>query len=265
MSKKTAFLGEGTVLGDYWTKRRFFDYLIDKNNFGLLFGKDFQQVIYLDPAIANGSYKEETNIVDDTRSTNYLIHHLNDIRAEYTVFITTCSMLQPGADENTPILTHSDDPFVQNRINLYEAVNKNFGRVLNVHIPELAIANADFSPLLAACTNPPKGRGKLPFAPNELHQFYFPERIIGDVERCIPMGITTMIPAMPPLTTLEIVETLAPALVKRLPCKKDNDPVGDSFQSIHSFHWLDPRDGYFLTKEDQLALLKFYFAPDQAL
>lgn len=265
MSKQTAFLGEGTVLGNYWTKRRFFDYLIDKNNFGLTFGKDFQQVIYLDPAIANGSYKERIDIDADTRSTNYLIHHLNDIRSEHTVYITTCDMLQPGADESTPTLMHSDDPFVQNRINLYEAVNKNFGRVLNVHIPRLAIADAAFCPLLEACVNPPKGRTKLPFAPNELHQFYFPERIMGDVERCIPMGITTLIPAMPPLSTIEVIEALAPALAKRLPAIKPKDAQGDFFKSIHSSHWLDPRDGYLLTKEDQIALLQFYFDPNEVL
>ena len=33
-------------------------------------------------------------------------------------------------------------------------------------------------------------------------------------------------------------------------------------KSIHSFQWLDPKDGYLVTKEDQLELLKFYFAPE---
>ena len=38
--------------------------------------------------------------------------------------------------------------------------------------------------------------------------------------------------------------------------------MGSRRSSIHSFQWLDPKDGYLVTKEDQIELLKFYFAPD---
>lgn len=263
MSKETAFLGAGTVLGNYWTKRRHFDHLIGKDNFASTFGKSFQMVVYLDSAIANGPHKVRQNIEADTRSTDYLISHLSDIKPELTVFITTCDMLPPDADENTPLITESEDPFVQNRIRLYTELNRQFGRVLNVHIPEFAIADADFCPLIDACVNPPKGTKKLPFLPNELHQFYQPERILGDVERCIPLGISNLIPAMPPLSTQEVVEALNPKLLKRLAEQPEGAaPTGSRRTSVHSFQWLDPQDGYLVTKEDQLALLKFYFAPD---
>ena len=54
MAHETAFLGASTVLGRYWTKRRPFDYLINKDNFHQTFGKSFRMMVYLDSAIANG-------------------------------------------------------------------------------------------------------------------------------------------------------------------------------------------------------------------
>lgn len=262
MSTETAFLGAESAFGRYWTKRRDFDYLIDKDNLAICFGKKFQQIIFLDPALSYGVAKTRAHVEQDTIQTQYLVEHLGDISSECTVFITTCDVLPPDADENTPPLESSEDPYVQNRIDLYKTVNHVFGRVLNVFVPELARDDADFSQLIACCTNPPEGDGLLDFAPQQLHQFYFHERILGDVERAIPLGIPALIPAAPPLTTTEVVEALAPQLLPRLPKAEDVDPVPASSNrtSIHSFHWLDPQDGYFVTKSDQLALLQFYFA-----
>ncbi len=260
MSNATAFLGASTILGRYWTKRRFFDYLIDKENFRLTFGRSFRMMVYLDNAIANGPENVRKNVEADTQATNYLINHLADIKPEFTVFVTTCDMLAEDADENTPTLEQSDDAYVQNRINLYTALNRQYGRVLNVYLPELVSpAYQGYSKLMDIITNPPAGKKELPLAPLEMHQLYIADRILGDVERCIPLGIPAIIPAMPPLTTMEIVEALAPELMDRLPVHKPEDPRGSLRKSIHSFQWLDPKDGYLVTKEDQLELLNFYF------
>lgn len=262
MTHDTAFLGANTILGQYWTKRRFFDYLINKDNFQLTFGRSFRMIVYLDNAIANGPCNVRQDIEADTRANDYLLHHLADIKPEFTVFVTTCDMLADGADENTPVLQHSDDPYVQNRIALYHELNRQYGRVLNVHLPEIASpARRGFSRLIDTILNPP-AKGKLPLAPGELHQLYFEQRILGDVERCLPLGIPAIIPAMPPMTTKEVVDIIAPELAERLPEPKDGDPVGSRFSSIHSFQWLDPKDGYLVSKEDQAELLKFFFVPD---
>ena len=262
MAHETAFLGANTVLGQYWTKRRYFDYLINKDNFHLTFGRSFRTMVYLDSAVANGPENVKANVEADTRATNYLIQHLADIRPELTVFVTTCDMLAPDADENTPIIESSDDPYVQNRINLYRELNRQYGRVLNVHLPEVASrTNRGFSKVIDTLLSPPE-KGALPLAPQEMHQLYFAQRILGDVERCIPLGISSIIPAAPPLSTVEIAEILAPELADRLPSYTPEDPKGSNRKSIHSFQWLDPKDGYLLTKEDQLELLKFYFRPD---
>lgn len=262
MSHETAFLGASTIFGKYWTKHRYFDYLIDKDNFKLAFGRSFRMMVFLDHAVANGPAAVRQDIEGDTRATDYLVRRLGDIKPELTVYVTTCDMLEPEADENTPVLTQSDDPYVQNRINLYQAVNHQYGRVLNVHLPSIANPIPEFNPLLHALTHPETVKGKLPFAPLEYHQLYLPNRILLDVERCIPLGIPSIIPAVPPLTTTELVEALAPQLVKKLRDPKPEDPIGSRRTSIHSFQWLDPKDGYLLTRDDELALLKFYFAPD---
>lgn len=262
MNHDTAFLGASTIFGKYWTKHRQFDYLIDKENFKLAFGRSFGMMVFLDPAVANGAAAVQSDPETDTKTTEYLMRRLGDIKPELTVFVTTCDMLEPEADENTPVLEHSDDPYVQNRINLYHAVNHQYGRVLNVHLPSIANPIPEFNPLLYALTHPETVKGKLPFAPNEYHQLYLPSRILMDVERCIPLGIPSIIPAMPPLTTAELVEALAPQLKKKLREPKPGDPIGSRRTSIHSFQWLDPKDGYLVTRDDELALLKFYFAPD---
>ena len=262
MAHETAFLGASTVFGKYWTKRRYFDYLIDKDNFRLTFGRSFRMMVYLDNAVANGPAKVRADVEADTRATNYLINHLADIKPELTVFVTTCDMLPDTADENTPALESSDDAYVQNRINLYRELNRQYGSVLNVHLPEIATPSPDFNPLLATLLSPEKPADKLPFAPLEYHQLYLPQRIMGDVDRCIPLGISSIIPAMPPLTTTELVQALNPGLAPLLRDPETSDPRGSDRRSIHSFQWLDPKDGYLLTKEDEIELLKFYFAPD---
>ncbi len=262
MTHDTAFLGASTVFGKYWTSRRHFDYLIDKENFRLTFGKSFRMMVYLDNAIANGPDAVRQDVEADTRATNYLVNHLADIKPELTVFVTTCDMLQPDADETTPVLTHSEDAYVQNRIRLYHELNRQYGRVLNVHLPEVATPMPGYSSLLETVLNPPKGKAKLDLAPGELHQLYFHQSIMKDVEKCIPLGIPSIIPATPPLTTAEVVEALNPKLASRLREAAPGDPVGSNRTSIHSFQWLDPKDGYMVTKEDQLELLRFFFAPD---
>lgn len=261
-SHATAFLGANTLLGQYWTKRRAFDYLIDKEDIHRTFGRSFRLLVCLDPAVAGGPVRMREHEEQDIASTDNLLHHLADIRPELTVYVTTCDMLPEDADENTPVMTASDDPFVQRRITLYHEVNRQYGRVLNVHLPELVSPEIrGFSALMDTILAPPAGRKKLPFAPLEFHQLYFAQRILGDVERCIPLGIPSIIPAMPPLTTLEIVQALAPRLEGRLPMAKPDDPIGSRRTSIHSFQWLDPKDGYLLSKDDQLELLRFYFEP----
>ena len=259
-STATAFLGASTLLGRYWTKRRHFDYLIDKENFHRTFGHSYRKLVILDPAIANGPASIRRRPEEDATATTELLHHLADIKPELTIFVTTCDMLPETADENTPPLESSDDPFVQNRIVLHREVNRQYGRVLNVHLPEVVSPdNSGYSALMDTLIDPPTGDEKLPFAALEMHQLYFAQRIMGDVERCIPLGIPSIIPAMPPLTTLEIIQALTPELEDRLPDFSTSQPRGSRRTSIHSHQWLDPKDGYLVTKDDQLELLRFFF------
>ena len=259
-SPATAFLGASTLLGKYWTERRHFDYLIDKEDFHRSFGHSFRMLVCLDPAVADGPARMRKAPDMDELQTYQLLSHLSDIKPEFTVFVTTCDMLPEDADENTPTIEKSDDPFVQRRITLHRELNRQYGRVLNVHLPEIVShESSGFNDLMDTLVSPPKGKGKLPFAPFEKHQLYFSRRILGDVERCVPLGIPAIIPAMPPLTTQEIVQALRPNLEDRLLDYSPDQPKGSNRSSIHSFQWLDPKDGYLVTREDQLELLLFFF------
>ncbi len=259
-SPATAFLGASTLLGKYWTNRRHFDYLIDKEDFQRTLGHSFRMLVCLDPAVADGPARMRRTPDMDELQTYQLLTHLADIKPEFTVYVTTCDMLPEDADENTPPFEKSNDPFVQRRITLYREVNRQYGRVLNVHLPEIVShESSGFNDLMDAMITPPKGKGRLPFAPFEKRQLYFSRRILGDVERCIPLGIHSIIPAMPPLTTQEIVQALRPELEDRLLDYEPDQPKGSNRTSIHSFQWLDPKDGYLVTREDQLELLLFFF------
>ncbi len=259
-SPVTAFLGASTLLGKYWTERRHFDYLIDKEDFHRTFGHSFRTLVCLDPAVADGPVRIRQNETQDEAETYQLLTHLADIKPEFTIFVTTCDMFPEDADENTPTIEKSDDPFVQRRITLHREVNRQYGRVLNVHLPEIVShESAGFNELMDVIVSPPPGGKTLPFAPFEKHQLYFSRRILGDVERCIPLGIPTIIPAMPPLTTQEIVQALRPGMEDLLPAYSEGQPKGSDRKSVHSFQWLDPKDGYLVTREDQLELLMFFF------
>lgn len=264
-STTTAFLGASTIFGKHWLRHRKFDYLIDRDNFKLTFGKSFRTMVFLDHAVANGPAAVRSDAEEDTKTTDYLLHHLGDIKPELTIFVTTCDMLPSDADEHTPVLTDSDDPYVKNRIQMYQAVNHQYGRVLNVHLPEIASVKPSFNPLLSTILNPEKVTDTLPFAPQELHQLYLPQRIWLDVEKCIPLGIPSIIPAMPALTTAELVELLAPELVQKLREPRPVDSVGSRRSSVHAFQWPDFDGKYLQSKDDLSTLLKFYFRPDLAV
>ncbi len=266
MSQETAFIGANTVLGKIWTKKRYFDYLITEENFHLIIGKSLHMAVIIDPALELGPIAAKQQVEDDTKNCELILRHLADIKPEITVYVTTCDLLDNHADESSELIQETSCPYVQNRLDLHTAVNRQFGRVLNVYIPELALPSPSHSPILHCCIEHPKGKSKLPFEPLAQHQFYLPERIIGDVEKCIPLGISSLIPAMPPLSTQEVISALAPDLASRLTVLSAEEqlitkPTGSCRRSIHSFHWLDPRDGYLVSLEDQIELLKFYFCP----
>ncbi len=266
MSQETAFIGANTVLGKIWTKKRYFDYLISEDNFHLIAGKHLHMTVIVDPALELGPLAAQEQVEVDTKNCELVHRQIMEIKSEITIFVTTCDLLDDCADENSELITESDSVYIQNRLQLHTDINRQFGRVINVYIPELALPSPSHSPLLHCCVQPPKGKGKLPFSPLAQYQFYLPERIIGDVEKCIPIGISHLIPAMPPLTAEDVIKALAPELVGRLAQLTEEEkvtakPSGSRRSSIHSFHWLDPRDGYLVSLDDQIELLKFYFSP----
>ncbi|OCA03502.1 hypothetical protein [Akkermansia glycaniphila] len=250
----TAFIGATSPLGKIWTSKRYFDYLVDQNEIHLLQGHAYAVLVIIDPVFWTGPYAEGQ---DDNAKDGYAFHfkrQLSDIKAERIIYITSADIIPEDGDELSPLRDPAGNPGINRQRDLYNFINKQFGRVLNVFIPELAISDPAFG-VLGLLTPPADKKASLPVALLEQHQLYPIDRLVDDVERAIPLGIENVILATPPVTTCELVEQLYPELADNLPDARTSDPRGSTRTSIHSFHWHDPKDGYITTKEDLLNTL----------
>lgn len=254
---ETALIGSRSPLGEYWASRRNFDHIVDYNELHLLHGRSLGTLIIVDPALETGPLTARLQPEQATAATAAILRTLGDIKADRAILITTADLLPLDGDESSHLLDPKENAYLTARRNLHDMANLRFGRVLTVFIPELALPNSDFS-LLGAWKNSPAA-GELPAA-LELHQLYPVERIVDDVEKLLPLGVSRFVAAMPPLTASELVETFAPALIARHPDARP-DPQGSCRQSLLSFHWHDPRDGYLATRETLLAELAHLIAP----
>lgn len=252
----TALIGSRSLPGQLWAAERYFDYVVDSDDLHLLQGHAFGTLVIIDPAFETGPLAARRSPETDAAAVAALMSALGDIKADRAILITTADLLPDDGDESSPLRDPEGNAYLAARCELHRLVNLRFGRALTVFIPELAVADSAFSVLGAL--NPPPETGDLPLALLEYHQLYPLDRLVGDVEKLLPLGVSRFVAAMPPLTSSELVETLAPALADRQPDARQSDPPGSCRKSLLSFHWLDPKDGYLATKEvllSELALL----------
>lgn len=250
----TAFIGASSPLGKIWTSKRYFDYLVDQNEIHLLQGHAYAVLVIVDPVFWEESHADGQ---DDNAKDGYAFHfkrQLSDIKAEQIIYLTSADIFPEDGDELSPLRDPAGNPYLNRQRDLYNFINKQFGRVLNILIPEPAIAAPAFG-VLGLLKPPADKKASLPVALLEQHQLYPIDRIADDVEKAIPLGIENVILATPPITTCELVEQLYPELADNLPDACISDPRGSTRTSIHSFHWHDPKDGYITTKEDVLNAL----------
>ncbi len=250
---ETALIGSSCTLGRHWTSRGDFDYVVNGDDLHLLAGRAFGMLAIIDPALQTGPLAARKAPEKDAEAVAGLVRRLGDIKADRAVFVTTADLLPEDGDENAAFIPAQGDVYLESRRALFDCVNLRFGRALNLFIPEPAIPDPAFS-MLGALKNPP-GEGDLPIALLEYHQLYPLERLARDIGKLLPLGVSRAVAAMPPLTSSELVEALAPALANRQPNTRKNDPKGSRRKSVLSFHWLDPRDGFLTTKEALLAEL----------
>lgn len=250
---ETALIGSSCLLGREWASQQYFDDLVDRDNLRLLTGRAFGMLAIIDPALETGPLAARQAPEKDAEAVAGLMHHLVDIKADRAVLVTTADLLPEDGDESAPFADTQDDTFLASRRALYDCVNLRFGRVLNLFIPELAIPDPAFS-MLGTLKTPPS-EGSLPLPLLEHHQLYPAARLADDINKLLPLGVARAVVAMPPLTSSELVETLTPDLMDRLPVAHKADPQGSRRKSLLSFHWLDPRDGFLTTKEALLAEL----------
>lgn len=249
----TALIGSRSLPGQHWAAQRYVDYLVNSEDLHLLQGHSYGSLVIIDPAFETGPLAARQAPDKDAEAVATLLRALGDIKADRAILITTADLLPDDGDENSPLADPQGDAYLTSRRDLYNLVNLRFGRVLTVFIPELGVPNCAFS-MLGTLKNPPE-TGALPLSLLEYHQLYPLDRLVGDVEKLLPLGVSRFVAAMPPLTSSELVETLTPALTDRQPNAHRSDPQGSRRKSLLSFHWLDPRDGYLATKEALLSEL----------
>lgn len=245
----TAFIGATCPIGQYWTSKRYYDYIIDEENLNLMRGKEFGQVVIICPSLWQGPIVTREQVEWDTKFTETLINLLTEVKAERVTFVTGLDLLEANGNEETPQLMESDDPYLANRIALRDFINIRFGRVLNVRVPELVEIDGLFS-VLDVITKTPKTKKILPVSLLERHQLYPMTRIVNDVEKAWSCSLSSVNLVTEPMTTYEIVEKYFPALSKKLPIARELDPYGSARTSLYSKQYHDPDTGYIMSKND---------------
>lgn len=254
---ESALIGSASPMGRAWASSRFFDYLAESTDLFFPQSKLYDLIALIDPVFWKAPMMVRRDVEtakEVSLATKSLLHRLPDFKSDRFVFITTAELLPENGDENSPMVDPEGDPYLAERAGLYALVNRQFGRVLNIFVPEWALADPAYS-VLGTLKNPPL-KGKLPLAALQRHQLYPPERLEADIRKLFPLGVSRFVAAMPPVTTDELTEKLAPALVKRLPDFSSNDPLGSNRSCCNSFHWLDPKSGYLVTPEEQWEMLQ---------
>lgn len=254
---ESALIGSASPMGRAWSKSRFFDHLAEGADLYFPQSKMYDLIGLVDPVFWKAPMRvrhDAETAKEASAATKSLLHRLPDFKADRFVFITTADLLPENGDETSPLIDPGDDAYLIERTELYALVNRQFGRVLNIFVPEWALADPAFS-VLGVLKNPPS-KGKLPVASLQRHQLYPPERLEADIRKLFSLGVSRFVAAMPPLTTDEMTEKLTPTLVKRLPDFSADDPIGSNRSSCLSFHWLDPKSGCLVTPEEQWGTLQ---------
>ncbi|MCD7799219.1 MAG: hypothetical protein LUG84_07455 [Akkermansiaceae bacterium] len=258
-----ALIGSENPLGRAWAASRIFDYLAGDADPAFPHNKQFSLVGLIDPALwkapflirGNNAAAEEAAM--DTRK---LLRRIPDLKTDRFVFVTTADLLPEDGHEKSEIIEPGHDEYLAFRSELYHLVNSQFGRVLTIFIPELAVADPAFS-VLGLLQAPPQ-KGKLPLSPLERHQLYPPGRLDSDIRRLFSLGVSRFVAAMPALTSAELVSQLAPELAPLLPDFTADDPLGSNRTSLLAFHWLDSKSGHLVTRDTQIAQLRALLAAD---
>ncbi len=248
----TALIGSACAMGAFWTSKRYYDYLIDEENLQLLRGKEFGQVVLIDPSLWEGMNNIRRNPDAFLQRMKALTGILGEVKIERLTYVTTVDMLNDTASETDHPFREPTDEITTALKELHDFINLRFGRVLNIFLPEITGTGHPGMSIVDELLEAKGKKTKLKVALLERHQLYPMKRIVKDVEKAWEFGVFHLILAPEPVTTFELVEQCFPDMADRLPIAKESDPYGSNRTSVYSTQYYDPNTGYIMTKQEVL-------------
>lgn len=234
----TALIGCDTPLGKYWSTGRYFDYLVNDANVGLLRGKEWGHVVLICPSLWASPGEIRDNLKQLEKRLANLTDVLGETKIERLTYITTLDLITDSGDENAWVVSEEKSGYLKMLAEFRDFLNLRFGRVLNLRLAELVGLEDDgpgWSVLseLAAC----KGRKKPKVGLLTKHQFYPMDRIINDAELAWECGLSFVNLVSEPITVFDLTEQLFPPFVDLLPLAKETDPAGSTRTSGFAVYW----------------------------
>lgn len=248
---QTAIIGASSPLGKLLSSKRFFDYLIDQDTYGLIRGKQFAELLVICPSLwqaPSGEANQEA-IDSHVRAVSSLLEALHEVKVERLTYITGFDLLPVDGDEESPLLRESEDPRLAALIQFRDAINVQFGRVLTIRVPELLGVGDGFS-VLGELRQAQASQSKIHAPLLARHQFYPASRLLKDMDKAWACGMFSVNFATQPVTVFDVVELFFPDLIDSLPVSKASDPFGSDRKCAKAFYWHDPMEGYIMDKEE---------------
>lgn len=250
----SAIIGCDSPLGKYWSGKRFFDYLINEENYSLLRGRTFGQVVLICPSLWQNPEISRSDVTSFIKKVTSLIGILGETKIERLTYVTTLDLITDDGDESNRVTPEEETSWQGALAGLYDYVNLHFGRMVNLHLPEL-VGLEDNGPgwsVIAELAAASKTGRKPKTGLLTKHQFYPLHRIVNDAETAWECGLNAINLASEPITTFELTERLFPKLVDFLPTAKEKDPIGSARTSLYSIYYNDTIAHFIMDKESLL-------------
>lgn len=254
----TAIIGCDTPLGQYWSGKRYFDCLINDQNFNLLKGRQFGEIVLICPSLWDAPEAVQTDFKPFSERVLKLMENLGDAKIERLTYVTSLDLIQPDGNESSSVEPEDESSYQGILAGFQAFLNLQFGRVITLRVPELVgfgEGGTGWSVLgeLAAAD---KKKHKPKVGLLTKHQFYPIDHIVNDAETAWECGASSINLVSEPVTSFELTERLFPKLVDSLPVAREKDPAGSQRTSLYSIYLDDAVSGYIIDKERLLEELK---------
>lgn len=258
MMTTTAIIGYDSPLGKYWASKRYFDCLVNKNDYQVLKGREFGQVALVCPSLWDSPENIRENLKQFSDVVLKLIGGIGEARIERLTYVTSLDLIEAAGHENNRVAPAEETSYEGILAGLADFLELHFGRVLTIRVGELVglEENKPGWSVLGEFEAAKQGNRKPKAGLLTRHQFYPVSRIAQDADTAWGCGLSSVNLVSDPLTTFELAERFFPELVDSLPVAKEQDPVGSMRTSLHAVCWNDVNMDYPIDRESLMESLK---------